>query len=262
VELTPDGQHLLYEENRLRTDPAVLQEIGDIMTEFLNLYPRLANLGTFAIPFLYPLAVKQHPFQPVLKQLLHHIAKENQARLGKRSKPSLCPACLRRCTPQAINLSLTDRLSYYSCRSCGQSLEFLPVEKSVVALLDTQMSQKYLLREGVLFVNWLLHRQDFDFDEVYIRRASDEEVERFAIQVGNDTDPLQQPRYAHMRCLIWPEADLSENSLKILQHTFGRVERVSQEKLERLEETKSAPSRITRLSLEAEEGRVEEAEEG
>jgi hypothetical protein len=64
-----------------------------------------------------------------------------------------------------------------------------------------------------------------------------------------------------MRCLIWPEAELSENSLKILQHTFGRVEFVSQEKQERLEESKSTPSRISRLSLEAEEERVEDAEE-
>jgi hypothetical protein len=261
VALSPDGQHLLYEEDRLRRDPAVLQEMSDIMVEFLKLYPRLANLGTFALPFLQPLAVKEHPFQPVLKQLLHHIAKESQNRLGERSRPSLCPTCFRRCISQELKLSLTDRLSYYGCRACGQNLEFLEVEKRVVALLDTQMSQNYLLREGVLFVNWLLHRQSFDFDEVYIRRATDEDVERFASQAGNDTDPLQQPRYSPMRCLIWPEAELSENSLKILQHTFGRVERVRQEKLERLEAPKSASSQISRLSPEAAEEGVEDAEE-
>jgi hypothetical protein len=231
------------------------------MVEFLTVYPRLANLGTLIIPFLHPLAVKKHPFQLVIIQLLHHIAKETQDRLGAGVKPSICPSCLRTCATQEIKLLSTDRLTYYGCRACGQSLEFLPVEKTVVAILDTQMPQKYLLREGVLYGNWLLHRQSFDFDEVYIRRASDEDVEHFAVQVGNDTDPLQQPRYAAMRCLIWPDAGLSDNSLKILQRTFGRVEIKSQERQKRQEETRSSSSRIPRLSPETEEKTVEDAEE-
>jgi hypothetical protein len=33
----------------------------------------------------------------------------------------------------------------------------------------------------------------FDFDRVEIQQATDEEVERFAVQVGNDTDELSDP---------------------------------------------------------------------
>jgi hypothetical protein len=57
-----------------------------------------------------------------------------------------------------------------------------------------------------------------------MRQASDEAVERFAIQVGNDTDPARRPYYASMPCLIWPGCSLSENSIKILKRTFGQVE--------------------------------------
>lgn len=48
--------------------------------------------------------------------------------------------------------------------------------------------------------------------------------ERFAVQVGNDTDPVRRPTYAQMRCLVSPECGLSENTMRILQRTFGRVE--------------------------------------
>jgi hypothetical protein len=63
----------------------------------------------------------------------------------------------------------------------------------------------------------------FDFDEVEIVRATDQDVERFAIQVGNDTDPIRQPRYKQMQCIISPNCDLSVNTRRILERTFGTV---------------------------------------
>ena len=45
------------------------------------------------------------------------------------------------------------------------------------------------------------------------------------MQVGNDTDPVRQPRYGEMLCLIAPDCRLSENSLRILRNFFGQVER-------------------------------------
>ena len=62
------------------------------------------------------------------------------------------------------------------------------------------------------------------FDEVEIVQATDEDVERFAVQVGNDTDPKRKPRYQEMRCVVSPECRLSENSMRILERMFGAVE--------------------------------------
>jgi hypothetical protein len=229
-QITSGGQRLLYEEPNLRTDPASLQALCELSAQLLRVYPRLSSLGGAAIPSLKPLATQSHPFQPVAIQLLRDIGRETQCRLGEQANQLFCPSCLRHCAVHEVKLTLMDRPIYYGCRSCGQSLEFLSAKKAVIAILDTQMTQKYILRDEVLYGNWLLHRQSFDFDEIYIRRASDEEVERFAVQVGNDTDPLQQPRYATMRCLVWPDSGLSENSLKILKRTFGRVEIKGQSK--------------------------------
>ena len=85
------------------------------------------------------------------------------------------------------------------------------------------MGQELVQQNSVLRVNWLSRRALFDFDEVEIIQATDEEVERFAVQVGNDTDPLRRSRYKWMRCVVRPPCRLSENTLRILGSIFAEV---------------------------------------
>jgi hypothetical protein len=85
------------------------------------------------------------------------------------------------------------------------------------------MSGEPVEKDGVVVVNWLVRRELFDFSGVYINQASDEEVERFAVQIGNDTDEWRRRTYAQMRCLVATEAHLSENTLRILRRTFAAV---------------------------------------
>ena len=42
----------------------------------------------------------------------------------------------------------------------------------------------------------------FDFDEIEIKDATDEEVERFIVQVGNDTDAWRLERYSKVVCTV------------------------------------------------------------
>jgi hypothetical protein len=91
-------------------------------------------------------------------------------------------------------------------------------------LLDAGMEQEPVKDDGILRVNWSVRQSLFDFDEVEITRATDEDVERFAVQVGNDTDKVRQRRYKKMRCVIAPNCQLSENTLRISRSRFGRVE--------------------------------------
>jgi hypothetical protein len=53
--------------------------------------------------------------------------------------------------------------------------------------------------------------------------ASDEAVERFAVQVGNDTDEFRKPCYQQMLCLISENCQLSPGVVRILQNIFGEV---------------------------------------
>jgi hypothetical protein len=98
--------------------------------------------------------------------------------------------------------------------------------QGVTAELHSGLGKKQYHHNGLLRLNWLQHRQRFDFDRVEIIQATDEEVERFAVQVGNDTDPVRRPCYKQMQCVIGPACCLSENTVRILKQIFGQVDMV------------------------------------
>jgi hypothetical protein len=118
-------------------------------------------------------------------------------------------------------MSLGVTFTVYGCRRCKQSLEYYYVPQGVVAVLDNEQDKEPILKDGLLRVNWLVRRKLFDFDRVEILQATDEDVERFAVQVGNDTDPTRKDRYRHLACRIG--CVLSQNSVRILRRTFGDV---------------------------------------
>jgi hypothetical protein len=94
-----------------------------------------------------------------------------------------------------------------------------------VAVLDASWGKVQAEEDGLLQVNWLIHRTLFDFDWIKIIQATDEDVERFAVQVGNDTDPFRKPRYHQIPCRVRSGCQLSENTMRILDRMFGQVER-------------------------------------
>jgi hypothetical protein len=115
--------------------------------------------------------------------------------------------------------------AYYGCRLCGQSRKFFDCPAGVAAVLDTTWNEPLSYHDGLLRVNYLTRPVLFDFDRVEIVRAGDEEVERLAMRAGNDTDPFRAGRYQQMPCRVSPGAGLSENSVRVLDRIFGRVEK-------------------------------------
>jgi hypothetical protein len=71
--------------------------------------------------------------------------------------------------------------------------------------------------------NWTARRAVFDLDRVEIVIASDDEVELFCIQVGNDTDLVRRPRYNNMKVTISPRCQLETSTINMLRRTFGTV---------------------------------------
>ena len=112
---------------------------------------------------------------------------------------------------------------YYGCRECHQSKSYYLADR-VIAVLNSGMETDAVERSNTLHVNWLKHRELFDFDGVEIIQATDEAIERFAVQVGNDTNPNRRPRYKQMQCTVSKNCALSQNTARILQHTFDSVE--------------------------------------
>jgi len=190
----------------------------------LEAYPKIVALGGEAVPALQAMGEDEtHPFQPVAPQLLTELAQATSQRWADRADRLRCGRCLGRCVDLSARLSPLKSLTYYACQSCHQSQQFFEFTGEIIAVLDSRMTATQGEQGDTLRINWLARRTLFSFDAVEIIQATDEEVERFAVQVGNDTDPPRRERYQTMSCRVFPDCALSDNTLRILQRTFGQI---------------------------------------
>jgi hypothetical protein len=219
------GQRLVYHQAGFETRPEHLQFMLETLSGLLDAYAQTVASGGEMVPFLETvLAEKEHPLRPVAAQLLQDTA-ATTLHLRDHLPQLVCKRCIVRAHAHEVNLPGLKFVVYYGCRACRQSHEFFQV-KQVVAVLDSRMAGEPVEQEDILRVNWLSRHQLFDFNEVEIIQASDEEVERFVIQIGNDVDEVRKARYREMRCLLSSGCALSENTQRILQRTFRQVVRI------------------------------------
>lgn len=186
----------------------------------------LVHRGGQAIHNLLAIAQNQSdPLATTAQWLVESICAETTLRLAKTKEQWLCPNCLLRCDVHWVDLRWQPDLQFYGCRLCRQSRNLLYVPGQVVARLQANWYEPFEQQGNDLYGNWLGFRHLFDFDRVQIIQATDEDVERFAVLVGNDTDSARAPRYKNMLCAIDPACNLSKNSERVLASTFGQVER-------------------------------------
>ncbi len=217
------GRRVSYQESNFLREPTQLKRIVDLLSDLADGYPAVIAMGGTIAPALQIMVKQEWFLRDVAAQMLKDIAQATR-HLGGRPGQLLCPRCLARCCAHPVDLPWDVDVTYYGCRVCHQSQEFIDCPRGIVAVLDAAWRGAQAQRGGLLWVNWQARRALFDFDRVEIIRATDEDVERFAMQAGNDTDPFRRPRYAQMHCVVNPACGLSENTLRILESTFGRVE--------------------------------------
>jgi hypothetical protein len=217
----PFGQKIYYEQEGIETEVTFLNFLVELLHEVAQAYPTIVALGGEAISLLQETSQKEdQPFRLIALQLLQDIADDTSARLEDQAHQTVCLECLTCYEARKIPLSSWTSLTYYGCRTCGKGHSFF--QGRVVAVLE-QTATPVQQDDHNLLINWPQRREPFDFDEVYIIQASDEEVERFAVQAGNDTDPIRKARYKQMPCTIWQDCPLSENTWRILEYAFGIV---------------------------------------
>jgi hypothetical protein len=186
----------------------------------------LVEAGNEALEMVQKLAAADRSnssLQELVIWLSTRLEIEARHKFAWRLQEILCPYCLTRFEPHQVKANWDITHTHYGCRVCRQSKAFIADVSQVTAVLDSNWVKAHQRQVGRLRVNWLLRRDLFDFDTVEIIQASDEDVERFAVQVGNDTDPVRRRRYPKMVCMIRPGCQLSENTIRILQRTFGQV---------------------------------------
>ena len=223
-EATVGGSVIFYKEDGPMAEVRVLRRTLELLCDITDGYPLVVKRGGKAISELQEIAGNRaHLLQKIAVQLLRDIAADTTVRLKSRISHLFCPHCLTRFGPRQIEIAWIDEVTYYGCRRCGQSREF--EEGEIVAVLDLTMPAEQLWQGQTLRVNWLARRAFFDFDAIEIIHASDEDVERFAVQAGNDTDPMRRRKYPKIHCFISSETHLALNTLRILQKIFGRIEK-------------------------------------
>lgn len=222
LKVEQNGRELIYQVYGLETNSRHLEQLFDMMSDLLYNYEAILDLGSEAVAPLAKMASRKDLFRDVAIWLLERISGQTTQRFGYHPEQYLCPDCLVSFEAYDVSLSWWRSLTFYGCRQCSRSRRFL--NGRVLAVLDNQMTEAWTAgQDRVVRLNWLARREPMDFDEVHIVRADDEDVERFAVQVGNDTDPKRRDRYAHTPCTVAAECCLSPNTLRILERTFSDV---------------------------------------
>jgi len=218
--VTPRGGKLTYEVPNIQTDIKTLQTIIDLMVDLAHGYQTVLALGGQAVSGLLALiAANDRILKPMALALLADIAGQTRQRIQGVQNNLLCFHCCTRPGPLKVKPTRWKTVTYYGCRSCGQTNHFL--RGKTVALLDQTAPVGPVEKDGLIQVNWLARRALFDFDAVEIRNATDEAVERFVMQIGNDTDEWRRKRYAEIGCTVSPDCRLSPNSRRMLARQFG-----------------------------------------
>jgi RNase P subunit RPR2 len=220
--MTDRGRRFSYEQRGLETNPTTLVRLFNLLSDMAENYQAVVTLSSDSVPALEQMADEErNPLHHLAEQLLEEIAEQSRVYLAGQALNLFCPICLTHCGSRQMVRSWWRSLTFYGCRTCGQSrtLQSGPL----VATLDHRMIAEVEPGEVGLRVNWLQRRAMFDFSEVYLVNATDEDVERFAVQVGNDTDPLRKARTPYIRCFVAPACGLSTNTLRILKRMFGEV---------------------------------------
>jgi len=223
LKIDEQKSRLIYEQPDRELTAKHYEHIFDLLVDWADTVPTLSPFSGEQVMIMKPVAEANKMLRPAVRQLLKRLAHDTKTRLADRLDRLWCPRCRARFVAHQVDLSAGSALTYYGCRSCLQSKDFLVGQ--IIVVLDNHQEPTISKTIGKVRVNWAMIKQPFDFDAIEIGQVDDEAVERFAMQIGNDTDPLRRPRYKRLPCYISPDNRLSANSVRILQHIFGEVVR-------------------------------------
>lgn len=195
----------------LKNDPALavdvlisLGNIGDTMPlkELAEYLPSLTEEETMEITL----------------ETVDSIVKANKTVLEGK-KDLLCPHCYQRFQQYELSISGGKNIKYKACRGCMASEALDGIEK-IIAVLDRDMKDYFLIKGSQININWLQFNRPFDFDEVQIINADDFDVEGFVMAMRNDIDVERRDRMKSVKVIISEETEISKNKFNLLAMNF------------------------------------------
>lgn len=235
--------------------PHLIEELGNCDRSYvLSIRQSLSKLNEDAIASLFPELYLQQPdsieaarallaaydyrfISPLIRYLkmcrhspyhydIHQVLKSLDADAVKYKDPMLCMTHLRRFARRRFisNFYPFQYSPYVCCLECGKTIAGKRVTTLIVAL-DEQLPSQTWRDEETIVVNWIKQDGLCDFDEVEIREVSEQDVNRFCLAIGNDTDRHRRKHYKRVTCRIYTDS-LNANTKQLLARAFGKIEQV------------------------------------
>lgn len=203
--------------------PILVERLSSLDWEerFVARYLLVKSGGEAVEPLSWLLSDLSEQMRRTAEWLLQCIGKDTSDRLSRIASGLVCPKCFTRFHGHTLSVSKWVTVTYYGCRGCRRSRDYVSGE--VVAVLDRDM-REHEIGEGAVRVNWLADKRPIDFDRVEILDADESDVERLAVQVGNDSDEIRRVRCAGAPVIVSASCGLSENTMRILRSQFRTVE--------------------------------------
>ncbi len=233
----PDWAHAIAEpiDERDPPDPRALCDelgAGDAAQRW-RAHLRLLEMEGRAVPAIADAMSNVRMSWKRGMEMLRWIGARTEARFGDRMPNLVCPRCYAALRRQKPGLALARNPEYIACRSCGYSREAIAHGGSVICTLDSTDDRECVARGGTLRVNWLARARArdfegqalFDFDEVEIVNATDDEVRHFLVDIANDTDAERRKAYRRLAVTVGADCRLGPNTLAALRECFPRARR-------------------------------------
>lgn len=119
-----------------------------------------------------------------------------------------------------FNRIYSKEIDYRACRKCRNTQYGIVVKKSTLVLSES--IGWGTRKEGDFFwINGLYLNELCDFDEIVVGNCSYEELERFCIIVGNDTDPWRAKKQKDIYYRLGEDATVTEQGIRLLNRFFA-----------------------------------------
>ncbi|MEM7345290.1 MAG: hypothetical protein AAF485_13710 [Chloroflexota bacterium] len=162
--------------------------------------------------------------QQIALWMLRQIADDSFARLTPKPNQWLCTNCIGPCKRLSIDSSSQRKIVFAGCPICHNSRDVIPHPQEITIVLDSENEMGHIIEGDRLLTNWFSQERVLIFDRIEIRHITDQAVEQFVVDIHAQASTRQQARFKQIPYTISPTCQLSENSLRILDQTFGENE--------------------------------------
>lgn len=131
------------------------------------------------------------------------------------------------------NVEITPPTNHTKFRVFCLKCPVIPPEgdpEKVILVLDSLLNRPFTYNAGIWFFNWFSRKTVFVFNEIWIVKANDFDIEEFVMRLRNDMDEQWRTKLRAVPVYLNPESDLSQAKQNLLRDTFHEIKPLTEDK--------------------------------